>query len=210
MIKRIEKKQFFQETISPIWSPMNIVKRGVVGGWREGGQSTCLHFLCYEKGNEKSLVICSYWKLFKRILETFVLSRPYGYSQYLPVVAGVGDNLPRGKVSPHPLNPHAFFHFYVMIKGMGSVWLFEVSENPSRGYLKQFLLSGPYEHSQYLPLVGRGGGAFRNFNWPGSSHSLWSLHKKRKHTWGLWGGDTLPRDRLSPTPATTGKYWLCP
>ena len=36
---------------------------------------------------------------------------------------------------------------------MRRAWLFEVSESPSRGYWKQFLLSRPYEHSQYLPAV---------------------------------------------------------
>ena len=82
-----------------------------------------------------------YWK-------HFLLSRPYEYGQYLPVVEG--DNLPRGKVSPPHLNPHVYFHFYVMIKGMGRAWLFEVSDSPSKGYWKQFLLSRPYEHSQNL------------------------------------------------------------
>ena len=72
---------------------------------------------------------------------------------------GGGDNLPRGKVSPHPLNSHACFHFYVMTKGMRRAWLFVVSESPSRGYWKQFLLSRPCKHSQYLPVVvGKGGG----------------------------------------------------
>ena len=40
-----------------------------------------------------------------------------------------------------------------MIKGMRRALLFEVSESPSRGYWKQFLLTRPYEHSQYLPMV---------------------------------------------------------
>ena len=40
-----------------------------------------------------------------------------------------------------------------MIKGMRKALLFEVSESPSRGYWKQFLLSHPYEQSQYLPMV---------------------------------------------------------
>ena len=84
-----------------------------------------------------------YWK-------QFLLSRPYDQSQYLPVVEG--DGLPRGKVSP-PHNPHVCFHFYVMIKGMRRHLLFEVSESPSRGYWKQFLLFRPNEYSQYLPVV---------------------------------------------------------
>ena len=61
-----------------------------------------------------------------------------------------GDTLPRGKVSPLPLNPHTCFHFYVLIKGMRRAWLFEVSESPSRGYLKQFLIP--------MNIVSRGGG----------------------------------------------------
>ena len=77
-----------------------------------------------------------YWK-------QFLLSRPYEHSQNLH--AAEGDTLPRGKVPP-PLNPHVCFHFYVMIKGLRRVWLFEVSESPSRGYRKQFLLSRLYEH----------------------------------------------------------------
>ena len=44
---------------------------------------------------------------------------------------------------------YAFF-FYVLIKGLRRAWLFEVSESPSRGYWKQFLLSHPFEHSQNL------------------------------------------------------------
>ena len=36
---------------------------------------------------------------------------------------------------------------------MRRAWLFEVSESPSRAYWKQFFLSRPYEHSQYLPAV---------------------------------------------------------
>ena len=36
---------------------------------------------------------------------------------------------------------------------MRRAWLFEVSESPSRGYWKQVLISRPYEHSQYLPVV---------------------------------------------------------
>ena len=88
-----------------------------------------------------------YWK-------QFPLSRPYDHSQYLPAVEG--DGLPRGKVPPPPplrLNPHVCFHFYVMIKGMRTALLFEVYESPSRDYWKQFILSCPYEHSQYLPVV---------------------------------------------------------
>ena len=47
-----------------------------------------------------------------------------------------------GKVPPPPhLNPHACFHFYVMINGMRRAWLFVVSECPSRGCWKQFLIS---------------------------------------------------------------------
>ena len=40
-----------------------------------------------------------------------------------------------------------------MIKGIEKSLVFEVSESHSRGYWKQFLLSHPYEHSQYLPAV---------------------------------------------------------
>ena len=61
-----------------------------------------------------------------------------------------GGTLLRGKVSSPHLNPHVCLHFYVTIKGLRRVWLFEVSESPSRGYWKQFLLSRPYEHSQNL------------------------------------------------------------
>ena len=35
---------------------------------------------------------------------------------------------------------------------MRRAWLFEVSETPSRRW-KQFLLSGPYEHSKYLSAL---------------------------------------------------------
>ena len=111
------------------------------------------------KGIEKSLVIWSFWMPIKRILETILIpvSGPNEHSTNFPVVEG--DTLPRSNVSP-PLNPCVCFHFYVLIKGKRRAWLFDVSESSSRGYWKQFLLSRPYEHSQYLPVVGgwRGGG----------------------------------------------------
>ena len=46
--------------------------------------------------------------------------------------------------------------------------------------------------------------AFRNFKWPGSSQSLWSLHKNGSihEGWGGGTGDSLPRGRLSPPPLT--------
>ena len=40
---------------------------------------------------------------------------------------------------------------------------------------------------------------FRNFKWPGSSQSLWSLHKNESIHEG-WGGDTLPLGRFPPPP----------
>ena len=40
-----------------------------------------------------------------------------------------------------------------MIKGMRRAWIFGVSESPSRGYRKKFLLSRIYEHRQNLPVV---------------------------------------------------------
>ena len=51
--------------------PMNIVKRGEGGNLPRGKvspppQPSCMpSFLCYDKWNEKSLVICSFWKLLK-------------------------------------------------------------------------------------------------------------------------------------------------
>ena len=99
----------------------------------------CFHFYVMIKGIEKSLVIWSFQMPFKRILETishFLVSRSYG-----------GGTLYPGVKCPHPppLNPHVCFHFYVMIKA----WSFEVSECPSRGDWKQFLLSCPYEPCQW-------------------------------------------------------------
>ena len=64
-----------------------------------------------------------------------------------------GVKCPSRNPPPPPLNPHVCFHFYVMINGMRRALSSEVSESPSRGYWKQFLLSCPYEHSQYLPAV---------------------------------------------------------
>ena len=57
-----------------------------------------------------------------------------------------------GANCPPPLHPSCMLSFYVhvLIKGLRRAWLFEVSESPSRGYWKQFLLSHPYEHSQNL------------------------------------------------------------
>ena len=40
--------------------------------------------------------------------------------------------------------------------------------------------------------------AFRNFKWPGSSQSLWSLHKNESIHEGWGGGVTFPWGRLSP------------
>ena len=65
--------------------------------------------------------------------------------------AAEGALYPGANCSP-PFIPHVCFLFYVhvLIKGLRRAWLFEVSESPSRGYWKQFLLSHPYEHSQNL------------------------------------------------------------
>ena len=111
----------------------------------------CFHFYVIIKGLRRAWLFevsespsRGYWK-------QFLLSRPYEHCQILP--AAEGGTLPQGKVSPCPLNPHVCFHFYVMIKGLRKTWLFEVSESPSRGYWKQFLLFRPYEHNQYLPVV---------------------------------------------------------
>ena len=103
-----------------------------------------LSILCYDKGNEKSLVIWSFWKPFKRILEIILISRLCEHSQNLPAVGG--DSLPRGKVSTCPQQHSCTLSFVVMIKGIENslvIWR----------YWKQFLLSHPYEHSQYLPVV---------------------------------------------------------
>ena len=48
--------------------------------------------------------------------------------------------------------------------------------------------------------------AFRNFQWPGFSQSLRSLHKNESIHEGWGGGGTSPRGRLSPPPP---HYWLC-
>ena len=70
----------------------------------------CFH-LCYDKGNKKSLVIWSFWKPFKKILEIILISRLYEHSQNLPEIEG--DSLPKEKVSPSPpthhLNPHVCY-----------------------------------------------------------------------------------------------------
>ena len=85
-----------------------------------------------------------YWK-------QFLLSSLYLNSQILPAIEGA---LYPGVKSPPPLlNSHVCFQFYVMIKGLRKAWLFEVSESPSRGYRKQFLISRSYEHSQKLPAA---------------------------------------------------------
>ena len=48
--------------------------------------------------------------------------------------------------------------------------------------------------------------AFRNFKWPGSSQSLWSLHKNESIHEGWSGGGTLPRGRLEKLfPASAWK-----
>ena len=62
--------------------------------------SCMLSFLCYDKGNEKSLVIWSVWKPFKRYWKQFHISHPYEQNQNLAVVER--DTLPQGKVSPPP------------------------------------------------------------------------------------------------------------
>ena len=51
--------------------------------------------------------------------------------------------------------------------------------------------------------------AFRKFKWPGSSQSLWSLHKNESIHEGWGGGDTLPRGRLSPPPRLLTLGGLC-
>ena len=78
---------------------------------------------------------------------------------------------------PPPLNPHVCYYFYVMIKGLRRAWSFEVSESPSGGDWKWEKL--------FLASSWR---AFRNFKWPGSSQSLWSLHKNESMRGGGGGG----------------------
>ena len=80
---------------------------------------------------------------FKRILETI---SHISSLQTKSIGGGGGGGVtlyPGVKCPPplRPLNPHVCFQFYVMIKA----WSFEVSECPSRGDWKQFLLSHPYE-----------------------------------------------------------------
>ena len=71
----------------------------------------------------------------------------------LPEIKTKSPSCPAGGVHMYAY-PHVRFHFYVMIKGMRKAsWSFEVSECPSRGYWKQFLVSCLYEHSQNLPVV---------------------------------------------------------
>ena len=82
---------------------------------------------------------------FKRMLEISYIS----FVSMNIINRGGGNNLPRGKVPPPRLNSHVCFHFYVLIEGIVKSWSFEVSECPSRGYWKQFLISRPYEHSQW-------------------------------------------------------------
>ena len=129
------------KTILSYHVPMNIVNGGGGANLPQGkvppplSTSCMLSFLCYDKGNEKSLVICSFWMPFMRILKIILL-----YHVPMNIVKGGGDNLPQGKVPP-PSQLHACFHFYVMIKGMRRAWLFVVSECPSRECWKQFLIS---------------------------------------------------------------------
>ena len=81
-------------------------------------------------------IIWSFWKPSRGYWKQFLLPCLFEHSQNLPVAEG--NNLPRGKVSPH-LNPHVRFHFYFMIKELRNAWLFEVSESSSRGYWKNLL-----------------------------------------------------------------------
>ena len=99
-------------------------------------QPSCMlsFFMLWHRDWEDSLVIWSFWKPFKRILEPFLLSRPPEHRQNLPAAAG--DTLPRGEVSSTP-QPSCILSFF-MIKGLRTAWLFEFSESPSRGYWKQF------------------------------------------------------------------------
>ena len=64
------------------------------------------------------------------------------------IVSGRGNNLPWGKVSPP--QPSCMLSFLCYDKeNEKSTWLFVVSEKSSRGYLKHFLISRPYEDSQW-------------------------------------------------------------
>ena len=69
-----------------------------------------------------------------------------------------GGTIYPGVKCPPPLNSHVCFHLYVWSKGLRRAWSFEVPECLSRGYWKQFLISSPFEHSQWM---GWGWGAER-------------------------------------------------
>ena len=71
------------------------------------------------KGNETSLVIWSFLKLFKWILETISPISSLWTESELTCGRG-GHSIPGQTV---PLYAHVCFHFYVMIKGMRRAWL---------------------------------------------------------------------------------------
>ena len=91
------------------------------------------------------LVIWSFWKPFKKILETILVSRLYEQSQNLPEVGG--DSLPPGKVTPPPSTLMYSFHFYVMIKGIVKslvIWSFWMAFKRIQETISN--ISHPYEY----------------------------------------------------------------
>ena len=111
--------------------------------------SCMLSFLCYDKEIEKSLVIESFWKPFKKVLET--ISPISSLCTVRIYMQHTGDTLPHGKVSPPPppqkkKKPSCMLSFLCYDKGIEKSLVIWSSESPSRGYWKQFLLSRLCEH----------------------------------------------------------------
>ena len=86
--------------ISSLWTqnlPVvegDILPQGKVPPHPPPQPSCMLSFLCYDKGNEKSLVIWSFWKPFKRILE--------GLSYLVPMnIVNRGVWVERGREDSH-------------------------------------------------------------------------------------------------------------
>ena len=125
--------------------------------WPPHNPYACFYFCVMIKGMRRAWLFVVSECPSRGCWKQFLISRPYEHSQCW---GGGEERIYPGVKCPPPFNPNACFHFYVMIKEMKRAWLFVVSECPSRGCWKQFLISCLYEHSQW------GGGIYSGVKCP--------------------------------------------
>ena len=121
-----------------VWKLQWMDKIKIVADFKPDLSECTLHLFSYDSLHDCIVLINFCYTALGLLFQSCLKWKPRNWAK------AVGDTLSQGKVSPPSC--HVCFHVYVMLKGLRRAWLFEVSESPSRGYWKQFLLSRPYGH----------------------------------------------------------------